>query len=370
MLDNTLDIHLEKRIGALNLRLSDAWLSAGVMALFGPSGSGKTSVLRLIAGFEKPDRGRITFGENIWCDTQRGIFLPPHKRSVGFVHQGGHLLPHLSVEKNLHFAQRYANKTNTSHPDNQPTPSEILHELNLSELAHRKPESLSGGERQRVALAQATLGRPKLLLLDEPFSALDVGWKTELLSYLDRLQHVSSIPIIYVSHDVAEVSRIASRVAVIKAGQIVETGKTVSVLNRHGFHASGPHRSGTLLEGTVSELGGVSELMEINIGSQRLKLPFDASFDLGDSLRVIIQANDVVIATQAPIGLSVQNALEGKIIAIGEVDGTAMAHIMIELNGTAGSQLAARITRAAVTSLSLTPGQDIHALIKTAVLAR
>ncbi|MEO9969984.1 MAG: molybdenum ABC transporter ATP-binding protein [Hyphomonadaceae bacterium] len=370
MSDKMLDIHLEKRIGALNLRLSEAWPSAGVTALFGPSGSGKTSVLRLIAGFVKPDRGRITFGEDVWCDTERGIFRPPHKRSTGFVHQGGHLLPHLSVENNLHFAERYAHKTNTTRPDNTPTPREILDELHLSALAHRKPESLSGGERQRVALAQAVLAQPKLLLLDEPFSALDMGRKAELLSYLDRLQHISPVPIIYVSHDVAEVSRIANRVAVIKAGRIVETGETVSVLNRHGFHVSGPQRSGTLLEGTVSELGGTTELMAINIGPQRLKLPFDASFDVGDSLRVIIQANDVVIATQAPIGLSVQNALEGKILAIEDVDGTAMAHIMIGLNGTAGSPLAARITRAAVASLSLAPGQDIYALIKTAVLAR
>lgn len=370
MSDRGLHIDISKRVGALELQLSETWPCQGVTALFGPSGSGKTSVLRLIAGFEKPDHGRIVFGETVWCDTERSMFVPPHRRSVGFVHQGGHILPHLSVLQNLHFAEAHGNKRNNNKDSTSPSLGDIVAALDLRALETRQPETLSGGERQRVALAQALLGRPHLLLLDEPLSALDIGRKAELLSYLDQLQTIAPTPLVYVSHDVADIARLSDRVAVIKAGKIAETGETVQVLNRHGFQDTGARRSGTLFEGVVSGLDDAMALMSIGIGPHRLKLPIDRSFGKGAPLRIIVQASDVVISTQPPSGLSVQNALKGTIIEITEAAEGAMAHMLIDLDEFGGPALAVRITRAAVKVLGLSTGQSVYALVKTAVLAR
>jgi len=370
MSDNKLDIDITAGIGALDLKVSEAWPLEGVTALFGPSGSGKTSLLRLIAGFAKADTGHITCADNVWFNKSDRKFVPPHKRAIGFVHQGGHLLPHLTVQKNLYFAETRSKNRNVNNDRTMFSLDEMIEGFDLVPLENQKPDTLSGGERQRVALAQALLGKPDLLLLDEPLSALDLSRKAELLSMLERVQASHPIPMIYVSHDIAEVSRIADRVAIMKAGRIVEMGETVDVLNRHGFQTVGNVRSGTLLAGTVAAVGDATGLMSIAIGGQALKLPIEKSLTIGQDLRVIIRASDVVISTQPPVGLSVQNALEGVITGIEVEMGAAMAHVMISLGGTEGAKLVARVTQAAISSLDLMTGQSVYALIKTAVLTR
>ena len=369
MSDNVLDISIKTPIGAMEMQVSEQW-GMGVTGLFGPSGSGKTSLLRIIAGFSKPKTGQIAFGGEVWADTSTRQFRPPHKRPIGFVHQGGHLLPHLDVLQNLQFADTRAARHAPSDTSGMPGIDEIVTAFDLGELLARKPDTLSGGEHQRIALAQCLLGRPKLLLLDEPFAALDQKQKTKLLAYLNKLQKTRPLPIIYVSHDVAEVSQVANHVAIIDKGKIIDKGEAIDVLNRHGFHTSSGGRSGTLLAGTMSERDETTELMGVTIGPHRLKLPMDPSLAVGDTLRIIVHASDVVLSTQAPVGLSVQNALTGTIASIDASPGTPMATVIVSLDGAEDVKLAARITRAAVTALSLHEGQSIHALVKTAVLAR
>ena len=369
MSDSMLDFTIETQVGEMELQVSEQW-GIGVTGLFGPSGSGKTSLLRIIAGFTKPKTGKIAFAGSVWTDTTTRQFRAPHKRPVGFVHQGGHLLPHLSVLQNLQFANTRAANRAPSDASRMPSIDEIVTAFELDGLLVRKPETLSGGERQRIALAQSLLGRPKLLLLDEPLSALDQKRKTQLLAYLNRLQKNHPLPIIYVSHDVAEISQVANHVAIMDRGKIIDRGETIDVLNRHGFQTGSGGRSGTLLAGTVSEHDEATELMGISIGPHKIKLPMNPSLTVGDMLRIIVHASDVVLSTQAPVGLSVQNTLTGTIASIDASLSTPMATVMISLDGAQDVKLAARITRAAVTALSLREGQSIHALIKTAVLAR
>ncbi len=369
MSDSGLHIDIKARFGALELDLSERWESSGVTALFGPSGSGKTSILRLIAGFAKPDAGRISFGEEVWFDRSGSVFYPPHKRPIGFVHQGGQLLPK-TVHKNVHYAEvRSVKRSTRPHPLLWDRDT-LIEMFELGELLERTPDTLSGGERQRVALAQAILVQPRVLLLDEPLSALDGTWKARLLSILAELAAVQSLPIVYVSHDTSEVARIANHVVVIRGGAVVASGEPVAMLNAHGFGRHGSARSGTVLAGKVAAHDTQTQLMSISIGPHRVKLPLDATRPVGSDLRMIIHASNVVLSTQAPVGLSVQNALAGTILAIEPDEGTALAHVTLTLDGTDGASLVACVTRAAVAELGLAVGQDIHALIKTAVLAR
>ena len=369
MSDSRLHIDITAQIGALDLQVEGRWPAQGITALFGPSGHGKTSILRQIAGFAKPARGRISFGDDVWVDMAERRFIPPYKRPIGFVHQGGMLLPK-TLYKNLSYAEaRSVNRSINPLPQSW-NKDAIIERFELGNLLEHTPDQLSGGERQRVALAQAILSQPRLLLLDEPLSALDGKGKAALLSILGELSKAHSVPMIYVSHDIGEVARIADRVSVIRDGHILGTGETVAMLNAHGFGMAGSARSGTVLSGEVATHDAAMDLMSITIGPHTLKLPLDKSRPVGGALRLIIHADNVVLSTEAPKGLSVRNALAGIITAIAPDPDTALAHVTLELDGTAGKTLVASITRAAVAELGLAEGQAVHALIKTAVLAR
>ncbi|MEE1673274.1 molybdenum ABC transporter ATP-binding protein [Agarivorans aestuarii] len=189
--------------------------STGVSALFGASGSGKSSCLRAIAGLDSLPNTLISFNQEVWQDTQEGLWLAPHKREIGYVFQDASLFPHLSVKQNLLFSGQL----------NKQEQSEALTEvcllLDIQHLINRMPGSLSGGERQRVAIARALLSKPKLLLMDEPLSALDTKLKQEIIPYLEQLHQHLSIPIVYVSHDIDEVKRLADTMIVLEKGQVV-----------------------------------------------------------------------------------------------------------------------------------------------------
>lgn len=367
MSDKGLYINIAAQIGALDLQVKESWPASGVTALFGPSGHGKTSILRQIAGFARPDEGRISFKGEVWCDPAGKRFVPPHVRPIGFAHQGGMLLPK-TVYKNLSYAEaRSINRSESALPQSWDKAS-LIERFELGDLLERTPDQLSGGERQRVALAQAILSQPRLLLLDEPLSALDSKRKAALLSLLGELATVHSVPMLYVSHDISEVAQIADWVSIVRDGQIVETGEPVGVLNRHGFGENSA-RAGTVLAGVVSAHDAEMDLMHIAIGPHRLKLALDTNRPTGSALRLIVHAENVVLSTEVPRGLSVRNTLTGVISAI-DPAGAALADVTLELDGTDGDTLIASVTRSAVTELSLTIGQSIHALIKTAVLAR
>jgi molybdate transport system ATP-binding protein len=213
-----LAVDAEKQLGAFKLSVK-FHAADGATALFGPSGSGKTSVVNMIAGLLKPDRGTITLDDTALFDSGRGINVPPHQRRIGYVFQEGRLFPHLSVRQNLDYGRRMSRQ-----PRDAKEFERIATVLDIGKLLDRRPRMLSGGERQRVAVGRALLMVPRLLLLDEPLASLDAGHKREILPYLVRLRDEAKIPIVYVSHTPAEVQRIATGVVRLDAGQVIATG--------------------------------------------------------------------------------------------------------------------------------------------------
>jgi molybdate transport system ATP-binding protein len=187
-------------------------------ALFGPSGSGKTTALNAIAGLLRPERGRIVFDGRIMLDTDGDVFVPPYRRRMGYVFQDGRLFPHLTVRQNLLFGRFFAGRC-AARRDPAITLDRVVGLLGIEHILARRPVNLSGGERQRVAIGRALLSEPCMLLMDEPLAALDGARKAEILSVLERLRDVARVPILYVSHDVAEVSRIANNVIVLENGR-------------------------------------------------------------------------------------------------------------------------------------------------------
>ncbi len=213
-----LAVNVEKQLGTfkVNVRFEAV---GGATALFGPSGSGKTSLVNMIAGLLKPDRGVIKLDDTVLFDADMNIDVPPHKRWLGYVFQEGRLFPHLSVRQNLDYGRRMNRQ-----PHDQDEFDRIAALLDIGQLLDRRPSRLSGGERQRVAVGRALLMRPRLLLLDEPLASLDARHKLEILPYLVRLRDEAKVPVVYVSHMPAEVRRIATDVVLLDDGRVVATG--------------------------------------------------------------------------------------------------------------------------------------------------
>lgn len=213
-----LTVDIQKRFG--DFRLKARFTSeAGATALFGPSGAGKTSIINMIAGLLEPDRGRITLGDAVLFDTESRVNIPPWRRRIGYVFQEGRLFPHLSVARNLDYGRWVSGLADDPREFNH-----VVEMLDIGHLLERRPGKLSGGERQRVAVGRALLMRPRLLLLDEPLASLDAARKRDIMPYLERLRDEARVPIIYVSHNAAEVRRIAKRVVRIEDGEVTATG--------------------------------------------------------------------------------------------------------------------------------------------------
>ena len=209
-----LTVAVEKTFGEFSLQAAFE-AAGGCTALFGPSGAGKTSIISMIAGLTRPDRGRIVLDGETLFDLQARVDVPVSGRRIGTVFQEGRLFPHLSVKHNLDYG-RWMN----GHAFDPATFDHVVTLLDIGHLLTRRPGKLSGGERQRVAIGRALLARPRLLLLDEPLASLDATRKADILPYLERLRDEAQVPIIYVSHDAGEVKRIASRVVMLEAGRV------------------------------------------------------------------------------------------------------------------------------------------------------
>jgi molybdate transport system ATP-binding protein len=212
-----LKVDIEKKLGefSLNAKFES---ENGATVLFGPSGAGKTSVINMIAGLLKPDRGTIALDGETLFDSAAGIDVPAARRRIGYVFQEGRLFPHLSVRHNLDYGRWMG-----GHAPEPVAFAHVVDLLDIGRLLDRRPGKLSGGERQRVAVGRALLMRPRLLLLDEPLASLDAARKADILPYLTRLRDEAKVPMIYVSHDVAEVKRIASRVVRLDGGRVMST---------------------------------------------------------------------------------------------------------------------------------------------------
>ncbi len=344
--DHTIDFH-------------EAISLTGITALFGPSGSGKSTLLRIIAGFENRGNLRLIYDGEIWSDTNARIFCPPHKRPVGMVFQDDRLFSHLSVAGNLAFADKRSPKVN-----NPITMDHVVKSLDLLTLLNKLPATLSGGEKQRVALGRTLLTQPKLLLLDEPLSALDIRRKAELLPFLEKIPREFSVPAIFVSHAIDEVARLADEVILLSPdGHVSTRGPVPAIFDTQEMHEfTGKFEAGTFLQATVTAQDTAFKITTLDFEGEVLRMPMVASLNIGDRIRLRIRARDVAVATSRPEGISIRNAIAAVISEIKAEEETAFAEILFKV----GTQtLRARITRQAVDKLDLKVGQDTFALIKS-----
>ena len=329
----------------------------GLTALFGRSGSGKTTVIDLIAGLVRPDRGRIDVAGETILDTGRRIDLPVHRRRIATVFQQARLLPHLSVRQNLGYGRWFARaRPETTGLDRDG----IVELLGIGHLLDRRPAGLSGGEAQRVAIGRALLSRPRLLLMDEPLAALDEARKGEILSCIERLRDAAGIPIVYVSHAVSEVARLASTVVVLEEGRVAAVGPTDAILRRGDLVPIHEAEAGALLDLTVESHDAESGLTRLKGRVGTLVVP-RLSQEAGSAVRVRIPARDVLVALKAPVGLSARNLIFGRVLSLSP---SGVAAILAEIDCN-GAVLTARLTRASVRDLGLEPGRPVFAIIKS-----
>ena len=355
----SLIVEARHRLG--NFSLEAAFTSeGGVTALFGRSGSGKTSLIRIIAGLTRAMEGRVVLDGDVLADTARGTFLPPHRRRFGYVFQEARLFPHLTVRQNLNYGRWFSPKgARTENPDR------IIDLLGISDLLERQPANLSGGEKQRVAIGRALLASPRLLLMDEPLAALDEERKAEILPYLERLRDEVGIPIVYVSHSVAEVARLADKVVLMADGRIAATGSASDVLGGTRLSSAIDRReAGSVLSGRVEARDAAHGLATIRLDGGAAVLVPGAAVSLGEAVRLRIPARDVLVATVRPEGISALNILEGVVEAV-DPDGEGMANLRIACGG---DHIHARITALSVERLGLAPGLPVHAVVKTVAL--
>lgn len=330
----------------------------GVTALFGPSGSGKTTILRCIAGLTEL-RGSLEVGDANWQSAD--TFMPAHHRPVGYVFQDANLFPHLSVAGNLKFAEKRASKRSGARATNVDF-DEIVRLLGLTGLINRLPAALSGGEKQRVAVARALLSNPQTLLLDEPLSGLDQAAKAEILPYLERLTETLAIPVLYVSHDIGEVARLADHMVLLHQGRTIATGPIADMLERLDLGPLvEPFEESVLVTAKVTGHDPEFRLTRLTCCDQPLTIP-ETDLEIGEEVRLRIRARDVALATVRPEGISIRNIFAGQIAEISAKPGQAHAETLVDIGGT---RLRARITLEALAELKLTPSTSVFALVKS-----
>lgn len=342
-------------VGGFRLNVALRFPARGVTALFGPSGSGKTTILRCVAGLQRLP-GRLLVGGETWQDDARGVFRRPHRRRLGYVFQEASLFPHLSVRGNLLYgARRAGGAPGLSF-------AAAVEMLRLAPLLDRSPAALSGGERQRVAVGRALLSQPRLLLLDEPLSALDQGAREEIIACFEVLHRELSIPTLYVSHDLAEVARLSDHLAVLSAGALLAAGPVREILERLDLHpAAQRFEAGVVLDAQVASHDTRYHLSRLRLRRQTITVPLiDAP--VGGQVRLRVRARDVALATRRPRAISIRNVLAGTVAALREQPDTAYAEALVEVGG---GRLRARITREAAADLGLRIGRPVYALIKS-----
>jgi molybdate transport system ATP-binding protein len=355
-----LEFDVRCRIGAFALEAAFA-SGPGVTALFGRSGAGKSTVLNLIAGLARPQSGRISVEKRTLYDSAAGIELAPHLRRVGYVFQEGRLLPHLTVRHNLLYGNFFSKNRNPLVGLDH-----AVELLGLALLLERRPAALSGGEKQRVAIGRALLANPEVLLLDEPLASLDAPRKAEILYYVERLRDEVRIPIVYVSHSLEEVVRLADSMVLMSEGRVLGSGAVREMMSRVELRPYlGRHEGGAVIEARVANQDLESGLARLEFAGGTLEIP-DVEALPGEQVRVRVRARDVSIALARPAGLSIRNVLSGTVIELAGDEGSSV-DVRLDLHGTA---LLARITRKSALELGLRPGLAVFALIKAVSIDR
>ena len=355
-----IEIDVVKRVGRLDLAVAFQ-ADVRVTALFGRSGSGKTSIINMIAGLQRPDRGRIAIDGRVLFDSSAGIDVPTHERRVGYVFQEGRLFPHLTVRRNLLYGRALTPAAERS--SNLDHISELL---GLEPFLDRRPGELSGGEKQRVAIGRALLASPRVLLMDEPLASLDHYRKGEIMQYIERLRDDMGVPIVYVSHAIEEVTRLAELMVVLSEGRAVACGQVRDIMSRLDLAPhTGRFEAGAVIDTRVTAHDLAYGLTCLSFTGGDL---YVASLDalVGEPVRVRIRARDVALALAVPAATTFRNVVRGRVEEILSSEGP-IAEVRLDADGAA---IIARVTRLAVDELGLKPGMTAYALIKAIALDR
>jgi molybdate transport system ATP-binding protein len=353
---STLELAVDWSRGDFALAADLVLPARGVTALFGPSGSGKTTLLRIVAGLERA-RARVVLEGSVWQDAAR--FVPPHRRPVGFVFQEASLFPHLSARGNIDYGRRRA-----SAPMDDAALARLIDLLGIGALLERRPERLSGGERQRVAIARALAVKPRLLLMDEPLAGLDDARRAEILPYLDRLHAELAIPVLYVTHALDEVARLADHLVVLEPGQVVWHGPLAEGLTRLDLPLAHRDVAASVIDTTVAAHDTALQLTRVTRGTLALELA-GLHGRPGEALRVRVGARDVSLALVRPELTSILNLLPARVV---ELCDDAPGQVLVRLV-VADTVLLARITRKSARLLGLQPGTEVVAQVKSVAVA-
>jgi molybdate transport system ATP-binding protein len=351
-----IEVQVKRRVDGFALDASFQ-SNARLTALFGRSGAGKTTVLNMIAGLIRPDSGRILVKGEAMVDVDKGIFTPKHRRRIGYVFQDARLFPHLSVRQNLLYGRWFARRESDGMGLDQ-----VVALLGLEALMQRRPAHLSGGEKQRVAIGRALLARPRLLLMDEPFAALDETRKGEIFPYMERLRDETDTPIIYVSHALREVTRLAGSIVLMDHGVVSAVGSPSALMTQMG-----PIDDGSVLDGEVIDHDTPFGLSVVQTGAGLLRVG-GLGLPIGSRTPVHIPAIGVLISRERLIGVSALNQLAARILAINPPSAEEPHQRLVRLD-CGGAVLLARLTTKSVAELGLAPNQQVFAIIKSVSLS-
>ena len=359
-----IDLRLSLQRPGFRLDLQSALPGRGITALFGPSGCGKTTVLRALAGLERA-QGRVVVDGTVWQDDAQGVFIPPHQRPIGYVIQEAALFPHMSVQRNLDYGLRRIPAAQRQ--------IEVAHAVSLLGIRHlldRAPATLSGGERQRVAIARALLTSPRLLLMDEPLAALDSTRKAEILPYLERLHAELAMPIVYVTHALDEVARLADHLVLMEAGGARAQGPLHELLARTDLPLSTADDAGVVIEAIVAEHDVPYQLSRLRLCDGSSLWIGQVPQAVGTAVRARVLARDVSVVREPPAATSILNVLPVTLHHLQHDGATTTLGLSLGHGQALATTLLARITRRSSEGLGLQPGQHLYAQIKGAALMR
>ncbi|NMF98663.1 molybdenum ABC transporter ATP-binding protein [Aromatoleum toluolicum] len=332
----------------------------GVSALFGHSGSGKTTLLRCLAGLERATDGYLAVRGEVWQDDARAVFVPTHRRPLGYVFQEASLFPHLSVRRNLEFGLR-----RVAAAERRVSLDHAIALLGIEPLLERMPERLSGGERQRVAIARALATSPRLLLMDEPLAALDAQRKAEILPYLERLHGELDIPVVYVSHAPEEVARLADHVVLLRDGRVLASGAIDEVMPRLDLPFAHDEEAFVVVDAQVAGRDERFALTRLEFGGLPLWIT-GLEAPLGAQVRARVLARDVSLALAERHDSSILNVLPARVVSL---DDASPGRTLVRLD-VAGRALLARITTRSAVQMGIAPGMSLFAQVKGVALLR
>ena len=355
--DLTLLVRLRHRFPGAVMDMAFEVPTPGLTAIFGPSGAGKSTIIAAVAGLLRPDQCRIVLDGVVLADTDTGMWVPPEARRSGLVFQDARLFPHMSVETNLRYGMRRA-------PAGPIAFDDIVSMLGIGALLQRRPHTLSGGERQRVAIGRALLAQPRLLLMDEPLASLDTARKAEILPYLTRIKTGLHLPILYVTHAMEEVARLADAIVLVETGNVIAVGGLPSMTARGDLSLARREDAAAVLEARVLAHDPSRQLSHIEAGGAELLVPLlDAP--PGTLVRVRIPAREVILARESPSATSIHNIVAGTVRAVSFDPARHAALVEIAL---ADGAILARVTPDAVVRLALSDGVSVLALIKSVAI--